>query len=177
MVCLIILVSKTLEWQAASENLQNLEENMKDGQWKKQITRGSWYGKRQGQNPRIGEKCEQSVKMVRCVVLNGSAWSTEKKHMNSIFFGIEHKTRKYEMEEQINKEVNEDWRFAADAARVTDVNASSGVFVAVDSDLGVVIDKEGGSVVSIPWNEWLNVEHPRKVNEKMQTYFHHMFRN
>ena len=32
---------------------------------------------------------------------------------------------KEEMEEQLNKEAKEDWRFAADAARITDVNASS----------------------------------------------------
>ena len=37
-----------------------------------------------------------------------------------IFFGIEHRLRKEEMEEQFNKEAKEGWRFAADAARITD---------------------------------------------------------
>ena len=32
-----------------------------------------------------------------------------------IFFGMEHRMRKEEMEEQINKEAKEGWRFAADA--------------------------------------------------------------
>ena len=57
------------------------------------------------------------------------------------------------MEEQFNREAKEGWRFAADAARITDERASSedrkhtsgGVFVAVDSNLG--------AVVSIPGNE------------------------
>ena len=40
-----------------------------------------------------------------------------------IFFGIEHRLRKEEMEEQFNKEAKEGWRFAADAARITDERA------------------------------------------------------
>ena len=51
------------------------------------------------------------------------------------------------MEEQIKKETKKAWSFAADAARITDEAASSedrkhtseGVFVAIDSDLGLVI--------------------------------------
>ena len=42
-----------------------------------------------------------------------------------IFFGIEHRLRKEEMEEQFNKEAKEGWRFAADAARITDERAGS----------------------------------------------------
>ena len=64
-----------------------------------------------------------------------------------IFFGIERRLRKEEMEEQFNKEVKEGWRSAADAASITDENAGSedrkhtsgGVFVAVDSNLGAVV--------------------------------------
>ena len=64
------------------------------------------------------------------------------------------------MLEQFNKEAGQGWRFAADAARITDGNASSedrkhtsgGVFVAVDSNLGAVIGKEEGAVESIPGN-------------------------
>ena len=42
-----------------------------------------------------------------------------------VFFGIEHRLRKEEMEEQFNREATEGWRFAADASRVTDESASS----------------------------------------------------
>ena len=63
------------------------------------------------------------------------------------------------MEEQFHKEVRKGWRFAADAARITDENTSSEdckhtlgeVFVAIDSDLGAVVDKEEGVVT------WVNV--------------------
>ena len=45
------------------------------------------------------------------------------KGMCDIFFGIEHRLRKEEMEEQCNEEAKEGWRFAADAARITDERA------------------------------------------------------
>ena len=65
------------------------------------------------------------------------------------------------MEEQFNNEARQGWRFAADAARITDESASSedrkhtsgGVFVAVDSNLGAVVGTEEGAVESIPGNE------------------------
>ena len=74
-----------------------------------------------------------------------------------IFFWIENRLRKEEMEEQFNEEAKEGWRFAADAARVTDETAGSedrkhtsgGVFVAVDSNLGAVVGEEEGAVASI----------------------------
>ena len=79
---------------------------------------------------------------MRCTLLNGPAWSTEKKYMRrykgvfDIFFGVELRMRKEEMEEQFNKEAKEGWSS-------TDVNASSGncehalvgVLGATDSDL------------------------------------------
>ena len=104
--------------------------------------------------------------MMRCALLNGSACSTDRKCKKrykgtfDIFFRIEHRMRKEEMEEQFNKEVKQGSRFAADAARVTDASASSEdmhtsgrVFVAIDSGLGAVIDEEKGAVMSIPGNE------------------------
>ena len=37
-----------------------------------------------------------------------------------IFFGVEHRMKKEEMEEHFNKEAKKGWIFAADAARITD---------------------------------------------------------
>ena len=68
---------------------------------------------------------KKEAKLLRGTLLNGSAWSTERKYMRrykgkcDIFFGIEHRLRKEEMEEQFNKEAKAGWRFAADAARIT----------------------------------------------------------
>ena len=75
------------------------------------------------------------------------------------------------MEEQLNKEAEEGWTFASDAARITDERAGSedqkhtseGVLVAVDSNLGAVVGDKEGAVMSIPGNEgriaqvWVNV--------------------
>ena len=70
-------------------------------------------------------------KKLRCALLNGLAWSTERKYMRrykgtfDVFFGMEHRLRKEEMEEQFNREGKEGWRFAADAATITRARASS----------------------------------------------------
>ena len=116
-------------------------------------------------------------KRLRCALLNGSAWSTEKKYMRrykgtfDIFFGIEHRLRKEEMEAQLNREAKEGWRIAASAARITEETAgdedrkhtSGGVVVAIDSNLGAVVGAEEGAIESIPGNEgiiakaWVNV--------------------
>ena len=100
-------------------------------------------------------------------MLNGSVWSTYRKYMRrykgkcDIFFGIELRLRKEDTEEQFDREAKE-WRFAADAARITDETAGSedrthtsgGVFIAVDSTFGAVIrERKKGSVASIPGNE------------------------
>ena len=42
-----------------------------------------------------------------------------------IFSGFEHRMRKEEMEEQVNKEAKQGWRFPSDAARIIDGNAIS----------------------------------------------------
>ena len=99
-------------------------------------------------------------KRLRCALLNGSGWSTEKKSFD-IFFRTEHRLRKEEMEEQFNRETKEGWRFAASAARITEETAgdedrkhtSGGVVVAVDSNLGAVVGAEEGAIESIPGNE------------------------
>ena len=104
---------------------------------------------------------KKEAKLLRCTLLNGSAWSTERKYMRrdkgkcDIFFGIEHRLRK-EMEEQFNREAKEGW-FAAHSARITDGTAGSedrkhtsgGVFVAVDSNLGAVVGVVGGAIDSM----------------------------
>ena len=81
---------------------------------------------------RTGMKKE--ARLLRCTLLNGSAWSTEKKYLTrykgkcDIFFGIEHKLRTEDMEEQFiekPRKAKEGWRFAADAARITDENAGT----------------------------------------------------
>ena len=75
------------------------------------------------------------------------------------------------MKEQFNREAKEGWRFAADAARITDERASSedrkhtsgGVLVAVDSNIGAIVGAEEGAIHSISGNEgriaqaWVNV--------------------
>ena len=69
-----------------------------------------------------GSKMQQDSETVRCTLLNGSAWCPERLHMRccvgafGIFFGIEHRMRREEMEEHFNKEAEQGWRFAADAA-------------------------------------------------------------
>ena len=78
-----------------------------------------------------------------------------------VFFGIEDRSRKQEMEQQFNREAKEGWRFAADMAVITDERASSedrkhtsgGVFVAIDSNLGAVVGAEEGAIESILGNE------------------------
>ena len=91
---------------------------------------------------------------------------------------------KKEVEVQFNKEAMQGWRLPADAARITDDNASSedrkhtsgGVFVAVDSCLGAVTGKEVGAVESIPGKEgriahaWVNVPGGMRV---FSVYFWH----
>ena len=116
-------------------------------------------------------RCENQPKTVRCTLLHGSAWRTERKYLRryrgtfDIFFGNEHRMRREEMEEQFNKEAKRGWRFAADAARITDENASSedrrhtsgGVSAAIDSH--PVIDKDEGRLVQ----PWVNVRGSMKV--------------
>ena len=88
-----------------------------------------------------------------------------------IFFGIKHRLRKEEMEKQFNREAKEGWRFAADAARITDES-----LVAVDSNLGAVAGAEEGAIESITGSEgrltqaWENVRGGLRV---LSVYFWH----
>ena len=61
---------------------------------------------------------------MKCTLLNGS-YIRRFKGKCDIFFGIVHRLRKEDMEELFNREAKGEWRFATDAARVTDERASS----------------------------------------------------
>ena len=75
------------------------------------------------------------------------------------------------MEEHLIKDAKEGWRFATDAARITDErggsedqkHTSGGVFLAVDSNLDAIVGEKEEAVMSIPGNEgriaqvWVNV--------------------
>ena len=99
-----------------------------------------------------------------------------------VFFGMEHRLRKEEMEEQLNREAKERWRFAASAARITEEmdedrkHTSGGVFVAVDSNFGADVGAEEGAIESIQGNEgriaraWANVRGGMRI---ISVYFWH----
>ena len=57
--------------------------------------------------------------------VNGSSWSTWK-GTYAVFFGIENMLWKDELEQRLNKEAKQGWRFAADGARIADRSDSSG---------------------------------------------------
>ena len=84
-------------------------------------------------------------------VHRGSTWECV------IFFGIEHRLRKEEMEEQFNRRTEicsgcskNRRRRASNEDRE---RTSGGVFIAVDSNLGTVVGARGRAVASIPSNE------------------------
>ena len=109
---------------------------------------------------------QKPAKTVRCVVLNGSAWNTEKKYVQmykgafDIFSGIEHGIRNDEMEETFNTEAKQGWTFVAHAARITDESASN---EHRKHSFGTVVHNEEGAIMSIPGSErsiaqaWVNV--------------------
>ena len=108
------------------ERMQQHEVQVKESRWMEEIPQ-RW------RQPEGEDRTEmrKEEKRLKCTSLNGSAWSTERKDIRryrgafNIFFGIEHKMRKDEMEEQFDKEAKEGWRFAADAARFTDERAGN----------------------------------------------------
>ena len=88
------------------------------------------------------------------------------------------------MDEHLHGEEKERWRFAANAARITDETTSSedgkhtsgGVVVVVDSDLGAVVGAEEGAIESISSKEgriaqaWVNVRGELRI---FSVYFWH----
>ena len=119
----LLLLGHWLCVNAAAEGLQRRTEMMermhqqdKGGSSQKEMNR---------------TEMKKEAKVLRCTLLNGSAWCTESRHMGrfqgkcDIFCRIERRLRKDEMKEQFNREEKAGWRFAADAARITDERASS----------------------------------------------------
>ena len=78
---------------------------MENGQWKKEIPGNGWYTEERLQE-QTKKKDRREVRkpgnMMRCTFLNGSTWSTERKHMRrfkgtfDVFVEIEHMMRKEE---------------------------------------------------------------------------------
>ena len=108
------------QWKEMMDRWQNLEVQVKESRWAEEIPQ-RW--KQQKGEDRT--KMKKEAKLLRCTLLNGSAWNTERKYMRrnkgkcDIFFGMEHRLREEKMEQQFNEEAKEGWRFAANAARIT----------------------------------------------------------
>ena len=121
------------------EGWQQQEAQVKESRWAEKMPQ-RWKQPKGGD----GTEMKREGKLLRCTLLNGSAWSTERKYMRrynrkcDVFFGIEHRLRKEEMEEQFNKKAKEGKIFAADAARITDER---------------VVGEKEGAVTSILGNE------------------------
>ena len=91
---------------------------------------------------------KKEAKLLRCTLLNGSAWSTERKYMRryrgkcDIFFGIEHRLRKEEMEEQFNKKAKEECHRMRRESQTKQRKHTPGVvFVAVGAKVFQSVDR------------------------------------
>ena len=88
-----------------TERMQQQEVQMKETRWVDEIPQR--WKQPKGENR---TEIKKEAKRLRCTLLNGSAWSTERKHMRrnrcecDILFGMEHRLRKEEMGSQCNKE-------------------------------------------------------------------------
>ena len=92
-----------------------------------------------------------------------------------IFFGIEHRPKKEEMEEHFNREAEEGWRFAADAARLTDTRREESLLQSTATWEQLWEQKKGG-IDSTPGNEgriaqaWVHVRGGLRI---FSVYFWH----
>ena len=125
LLLLLLLGQSGLCVSAAAEGLERRTEATERMQQEFQVKGGRWAE----EIPQGGGRKRQQL--LWCTLLNGSAWSTQRKYMSrdigkcDIFFGMEHRLRTEEMEEQLNREAKKGWRFAADAARITDETGGS----------------------------------------------------
>ena len=115
---LVLLAQNWLYVNAAAEGLQKRTEILERWQQQRfQAKEGRWVEEipQRWKQPTGEDRTEmkKEARALRWTLLDGSAWSTETKYMIkckgkcAIFFGIEHRLRKEEMEEPFNKEVKE----------------------------------------------------------------------
>ena len=164
------------------ERWHNQDVKVKESRWVEEISQRWKQPKREDR-----AEMKKEAKLLRCTLLNGSAWSTERKNMRRYVgmcddFGVEHRSRKEKMEEQFNKEAKEGWRCAS---RISDERASSedrkhtsaGVFFeAVDSNQGTVVGAEEVAILSISGNEGRIAQELVNVREGLRifsVYFWH----
>ena len=116
---------------AAAEGLQKRTEMMvrmqqevrvKESRRAEEIPQRWWQP--QGE---IRTEMKEEAKLLRCTI---GLEHREKVHEKiqwkvRCLFGIENRLKEEEMEEQFNREAKERWRFAADAARITDERTGS----------------------------------------------------
>ena len=79
-----------------------------ESSWMQQSGKSNFQKKKKNRRNRSGVR--KPATKVRCTLLNGSDWNTERKYMRrytgtfDIFFRIEHRMRREDMEEHSNKE-------------------------------------------------------------------------
>ena len=91
--------------QRRTDAVVRMQVQVREGRWAEE-TPQVW------RQPKGEDRTEmkKEAQLLRCTLLNGSAWSTARKNMrryngkSDIFMGIEHRLRKEEMEEQFNRE-------------------------------------------------------------------------
>ena len=133
------------DWATCQRCSRRTAEKVQGGRWAEEIPQ-RW------RQPKGEDRTEMNkeAKLLRCTLQHGSAWSTERKYMRrykgkcNLFFGIEHRLRKEEMD---NGEATEGWRLAASAARITDETAGS------EDHTSRQQPGSRGAVASIPGNE------------------------
>ena len=86
------------------ERWQHQEVQVKESRWAKESPQ-----RRKQPEGEDRTEMQKEAKLLRCTLLNGSAWSTERKYLRrykgkcDIFCGIEHRLRKEEMQEQFQQ--------------------------------------------------------------------------
>ena len=103
---------------AESKSAQGKADGAEVSPWQKRTMEGCWMqltvkGFFQWEAGENRKDTQKKAATARCNLLNGSAWSTERKYTQrfkgtfDIFFGIVHRMRKEKMEEQFNREAKQ----------------------------------------------------------------------
>ena len=114
----LIVGQNWLGVSAAAEGPQRRTEAVKRMQEEVQVTECRWAEviPQRRRQPKGEDRLEmqKEARRLMCTLLNGPAWSTERKYMRRykrkcdiLFFGTEHRSRKEELEEQFNREAHE----------------------------------------------------------------------